>query len=419
MQEICFYLNSKTLEGMDLSKIHEDNPGIAGSEYEFLLVSYLLESRENGINPYLLANFHAILPHKNYSFVSNLDEACKFCIKKNIGEIVVDAKYFNKTILDKYGDKLSVYIWAHNTVTYELLDVFSRSCYIKKIINVGREQMELYRDHLATLKSTYIYNILPIKPKDFYKQKISNISNHNVVFIGSITKPKGFHLLAKAWKQILEKVPDAQLYVIGSGKLYNSNAKLGRYGLAEEDYEEEFIHYLTDYKTGELLPSVHLLGILGQEKYDVLGKCKVGVPNPSGVSETFCISGIEMQLMGCNIATILHPAYLDTVMNKKYLYKSVEELADYVVSRLNDASDDYDCLYHFVSSNFGIENNIQKWENLILGLSNNTIESISNYNYQSKKIKDILLRVKMHCPFFSFIPPVQLWYSLYNKYFRR
>ena len=78
--------------------------------------------------------------------------------------------------------------------------------------------------------------------------------------------------------------------------------------------------YLTNEK-GEVLPSVHFLGILKEEKLGVMGKCKVAVPNPTGVSECLPITAMEMQLAGCSIATVLHPAYLDTVFNKSYLYR--------------------------------------------------------------------------------------------------
>ena len=85
-------------------------------------------------------------------------------------------------------------------------------------------------DHRAFKKGTYIYNLcnynLPA-PKPFSARK-----NH-VVYIGSIVPLKGLHLLTKAWSSVLKEVPDAQLYIIGSGNLYNQNEKLGKYGIAE------------------------------------------------------------------------------------------------------------------------------------------------------------------------------------------
>lgn len=53
-QKIAFFLDKENLNKQDYSKILDGNPGIEGSEYKFLLVSYLLEQREKGINSILL-----------------------------------------------------------------------------------------------------------------------------------------------------------------------------------------------------------------------------------------------------------------------------------------------------------------------------------------------------------------------------
>ena len=274
--------------------------------------------------------------------------------------------------------------------------------------------MELYRDHIATCKSTYIYNVFPFKNKEYYASKINNSDNHNVVYMGNITKEKGFHVLAKAWKKVLKEIPDAQLYVIGSGNLYNSKIKLGRYGIAEESYEKIFMRFLTD-KNGLLLPSVHFLGLLKKEKYDIMGKCKVGVPNPTGKTETFCICGIEMQLMGCNITTIQHSAYYDTIYNKKYLYKYENQLASYIVKRLNAPSDNYDELYNFITTNFGTKN-IERWENIINNIDISIVENISQYNYQFKSLKDKLFKLKCKYSILKVLPCIEQFYLLMNKF---
>ena len=103
-------------------------------------------------------------------------------------------------------------------------------------------------------------------------------------------------MLAEAWSNVRERVPDAGLDVIGTGRLYDENAKLGKYGLAEETYEQEFMKWLTDEK-GEILPNVRFHGILGAEKYDVFRKCSIGVINPMA-TETFGLAAVEMEACG-------------------------------------------------------------------------------------------------------------------------
>lgn len=419
MKKIAFFLNNPTLPYRDYSSILDGNPGIGGSEYEFLLVSYLLEIRDNGLEIHLFTNCKGKLPHKRIHQVKNLNEACLYSTKHNISEMVVDIKHFSFDVLDNYKEFLKIIIWAHNNISYKLLDLFYDLSYIKKIVNCGREEMELYRDHLASYKSIFIYNIFPIKEKSYYQARIQNRNNHNVVYMGSIVKAKGFHVLARTWKRVIAEIPDAQLYVIGSGKLYNGNAKLGKYGIADRKYEELFMPYITD-KNGKIMESVHFCGILCEEKNDVLGKCKVAVPNPTGISECLPITTMEMQLMGCGITTLYHPAYLDTVMNKSYLYKNTSELADYIIKRLKEEPDDINKMYDFVFNNFGIEGNIEKWESMLTeNTSLNEIVPVSKYNYQHKKWKDRLLYIKSTHSIYRHLPCIEEFYLAKDKILRR
>ena len=412
-KKVAFFLDNSNLLDKDYTCIVNGNPGVGGSEYEFLLVSYLLDQRQNGIECVLLHNSKIELPHTLHVYIDNLGSACKYCQTHGINTLVIDIKSFNKITLDKYCQGIDIVLWLHNSATYSSLNLFNKLPYIKKLVNVGREQLELYRDHMATLKSTYIYNIIPIKEKSFYLSKMGDRNNHNVVYMGSLVPGKGFHLLAQVWKNVLKRVPDAQLYVVGSGKLYNSNAKLGKYGFAEESYEEKFMPYITD-ENGVILQSVHLMGVMNEDKYELLGKCKVGIPNPTGVSETFCICGLEMQLMGCNITTLYHPAYLDTIYNKSSLYKDPDQLVEYIINRLLTNNDNYDDLYDFVSKTFNAENSISKWERLFHDFDSNVVEPISDNNYQLKKVKNVLFTLKRRCPIFKIIPPIACFVNVLN-----
>ena len=48
---------------------------------------------------------------------------------------------------------------------------------------------------------------------------------------------------------------------------------------------------------------------------DILKNIRVGCPNPTGDSETFCLSAVEMQAMGCVVAAMEAPGYYDTFFN--------------------------------------------------------------------------------------------------------
>lgn len=136
---------------------------------------------------------------------------------------------------------------------------------IKRVVFVGRQQYDQYIDHRICKKATYVFNMFygklaQYQRKDDY-EKI-------VTYMGSIIPSKGFHILAEQWKKIVEQVPDAELYVIGSGSLYSKGARLGEYGIADSEYEKRFVPYLTD-EQGKILNSVHFCGVLGQEKYEI------------------------------------------------------------------------------------------------------------------------------------------------------
>lgn len=408
MRKIAFYINKPTLPNRNYSDLELGNPGLPGSEYEFLLVSQLLDKRNNDLSIYLLANFEGNFPHSNVVKVSDLESCCKVCEEFKIKTLVVDIKYFDKKVMDQYN-QLDYIIWAHNIMSIKQLTLLCELDYIKHIICVGREMMELFRDHPVSWKTNYIYNIFPVIEKNYYEEVMQNRDSHNVVYMGCLIEEKGFHVLAKAWKKILEQVPDAQLYVIGNGRLYDKDAPLGKYGQASPEYENTFMPYVTDVE-GNVLESVHFMGVMGNEKYDIISKCKVGVPNPNGTSETFCISGVEMQLYGAIVTAPFIPAFIDTFANHKYIYRHVSDLTQYVVSALL-SQNDYDKTYAFISNQFGIETNITRWEMLFNG--NLQIEPISCYRYRFKGLKNIMLYLKRILPMLNRIPIIEKWYNAY------
>ena len=154
-------------------------------------------------------------------------------------------------------------------------------------------------------------------------------------------------------------MPDAHLNVIGGGALYDRNSRLGKWGLAEEKDEQEFMPYLID-EEGKLLSSVTFWGVLGKEKDEVLNRTKVGVPNPGGVSETFCIAAIEMQLWGGLVTTIRYGGFIDTVGPTGLLYGRVDDIADCVASQLRREDNEYGKTLQFLEQ-FSFERVCCNW----------------------------------------------------------
>ena len=269
----------------------------------------------------------------------------------------------------------------------------------------GRLKREGIYTYKVFEKATYIYNCVPANDARERVQKMPYSKRGNVVvYVGSLVPYKGFHLLAQAWPQILKCVPDAELYVIGSGKLYNEKNSLGKWKLAESSYEELFMPYLVN--GSQIIPSVHFMGVMGKSKEEILLKSRVGVPNPSGITETFCLSAVEMQMCGCRIATINYPGYLDTVKNGK-LYGRKESLAEVVASLLRSTENHYESAMSYFENNFSFDSVSEKWEELLLSGEVRRTEKIHNLRYRLKWLKEFMRIIKHILPFMYRLPMLE------------
>lgn len=404
MKKVAFFLDNKAFASVDCSDILKGNPGIGGTENMFYVISTLLSCRDNDLEVKLFITADQVLPKVvNFEIVGNLLS----CIRKT-DEEAFDFLVIKHDVKNIYNDTLrnssniQFIIWAHVFMCFWELDYYAKLKKVYKIVNVGREALDLYIDHPAYEKSCFIYNCVPL-PEQVNCNLVPFEQRQPIVtYIGQLAPFKGFHLLAEAWPKVVSEIPDAQLYVIGTGKLYDRNSLLGSYGLAEVSYEQRFVKYLTD-DDGNILPGVHFMGVMGKEKEDILAKTKVGVPNPSGITETFCISAVEMQIQGAFVVTIKAPGYLDTVKNGS-LYSSRKRLAEEIVKALRRESDTYVVAQDYFKQHFSYEAVAKEWERLI----NNDIRpdehAIVNSSYRLKWLKRLLRVVKMRLPFLYRFP---------------
>ena len=366
MIKVAFYIPNRGFFQRNLENIFAGNPGIGGSEYSAILIASSL-SLDSTFDITLLCDVKGLFPHILKSEVCGcLEKALEYVEKKDFDFFIVDAKFLDENLLVRFRT-VKFIAWANCFVDLAQQKLFAKFDNLIKIVNVGRHQYELLTETDIKKKSTYIFNAVPTSFLKKFNGHIVPISErkHNVVYIGSLHRAKGFHILAKVWPQIIKEVPDAQLFIVGSGHLYGDSSKLGQWGIAQEEYEKEFMPFLTN--KNKIMPSVHFMGIMGDEKYQLLNDCKVGVPNPSGVSETFGYTAVEMQLMGCHVTTIKCPGYLDTVYEYENLYDSEEELSAKVISLLHNDYLNYDKIMNFISQ-FSLQQITDNWKNLLYDL---------------------------------------------------
>lgn len=414
---VAFFINNRTYSDLDCRRIMEGNPGIGGSEFVKLIISYLLSTRDNGIEVTVFTVSKGIFPEEIVQKqVSNLTEAVMVADANNVDYFVFDQNPQNMNLLrNVYPTHLKFITLCHNFVSIHTLDLLAADNRVFKIIAVGREQRDLFRDHPVFYKTDYIYNCVNIDASEKYEVSSYPVTNRKniVTFIGVINRFKGFHFLAQAWPKIIEAVPDAELYVIGAGNLYDRNIKLGKWGIADEEYENFFMQYLS--RNGKVLDSVHFLGIMGEEKNDILLHTKVGVPS-LGVPETFGLVAIEMQIMGTSIVTRECPGFLDTIVTGK-LIKNRKDLADCIIEELRSPHNNYEKNIERIRQRFSTNSVIEDWEALILTGKINRNEELVNKSFRYKWLKERLRLLKQKYKIFQILPPVEYFISIYSRHF--
>jgi glycosyltransferase involved in cell wall biosynthesis len=423
-KKVAFYFDNSRISQVDCRDIESGNPGIGGTEYLFLLISTLLTKRDNNIDITVFNTSKGWIPEClkvqiftsiNDAYVYADDHGYDyFVFRPQIGETFEEELKYSS-----FHGKTKLIPWCHNFLTYKQLSLYSKSDMIARIICVGREQMDLYMDLPAYNKSDYIYNCFDIDEDTIAAVRNNSFSERKniVTYIGSIVPAKGFHILAKAWPQIEKSVPDAQLYVIGSGQLYDRDAVMGSFNIAENTYESMFMRYLTN---GEKInENVHFMGIMGKEKESILLKTKVGVPNPSGNTETFGLTALEFQSNGAKVITKKCAGYMDTVFNGN-LYSDEKNIAKLIINALKSKDLDYESFVKKNDAIFSQDMVIKQWEKLfkdgyVLEPADRSFSKIPNKEFRLKWLKYILHKISSIASLESCIPPVDRFVNFIEK----
>lgn len=346
------------------------NPGVGGSEFNIVLLGYYLKST---YPEYEIIIFHQNLSNKYPTILKTVEIDSINSIPEILSKYCVDIYISSLTKrTDEWYEELAEYkikmiYFANNFPSKYRLRLYAKHKAISRVVFKTNEEYDKYIDDDIILKSDIVGNIIP----DSYGKREINYREPIVLFLGGLYPQKGFHILAKQWKRIHKKIPSAKLYVLGSGKLYDKNAKMGKYDLAQEDYEKEFIKFLTD-KDGNILPSVHFLGTVGSEKRSILPLVSVGVVNPSAKTETFCNSAVELQRAGIPVVTKAANSFLDVIVDKKsgFLFHTQRGMRRYIIKllknkELNKKMGEYGRQFSY---NFGPEPTILKWREVLDGV---------------------------------------------------
>ncbi|MBK7904442.1 MAG: glycosyltransferase family 4 protein [Proteobacteria bacterium] len=363
MARVAFFLDTRRIRSADLRDVDAGNPGVGGTEYMFFLVAAHL-ARRHQVSMYVTAAGHHP-PGIRYAVVRDIREAA-VAIRAAGEEIVIlrESEVLpNQALLGSM--KQSVVVWAHNFSSRKTLRICARLPGVARYLCVSREQHKGLRNEAVFRKADHIFNAVVAST---CPTELQPPTQDNVVYMGSLVKGKGFHVLARYWGDIARAVPTARLHVVGSRRLYNEGAALGPLGLASPRYERRFAKYVTEH--GRLRKDIVFHGVLGADKWRLLREAKVAVTNPTGAGETFCIGAAEFGLLGVPVVTRNVGGPIDVVENgvSGILFDDESELPDAVTSLLRDENRRAEMGRNAmarVRSRFDIEVVIEKWHKVI------------------------------------------------------
>ncbi|TXR53347.1 glycosyltransferase family 4 protein [Reinekea thalattae] len=334
MLKVAFVMDDSALGKYSSVSPENGNEGIGGTQYCFIALAYELTKSSMTIEPTLIhCNSEASLPNNLSAIcVSEPEMKCN-CNSVDFSAFDLIVARGDNAILQSWilNKGVPVVLWVHNHLKRHVLDAFGKNDLVQKVIFCGREQMALALDTKAAHKATYIYNMhYPLR-----QEYEINYASQIVVYIGNIIPSKGVHKLIRLWPMIKKEAPDARLKIIGSGQLYNQNAKLGRNGIAEAGYEKRIMKYL-DFEPEKY--DVEFLGLIRKDKYLHLASSSVAVPNPTGLTECCPGSVIECASVGLPVVSVNKFGMVDTVKDGStgILTVSDKQMIQSIVALLHD-----------------------------------------------------------------------------------
>jgi len=380
-KKIAFYLENEDIRDIDFRYPEKGNPGCGGTEYLFTATPYYLSTlKKNKYTIVLIANCIKRLPDNLYlACADNLEDAARTAKKLGCDIFIYRPRRDIKLDITPLIDNLRLLsiAWAHVQLPPETLKKMAKSDYLKKLVCVEHEQYDAIQDTaLAALKRlTFIVNGFDLD--GFRLSSIPNKDKKLVVYIGALVPQKGFHVLARAWPNVIKTHPDARLIVIGSSTLYDHNSSLGPWGVADKSYEEEEIIPHLKGKDGNPHKSVFFAKRLGHEKKEILHKALIGVANPTGISENCPGSSLEFSASGTAVISGAYFGMVDVIKHKEtgLLGKKIDDLTMNICKLIENpkiAIKMGEEGVNYVQMRYNWKNVINEWDALINSIVNDS-----------------------------------------------
>lgn len=376
--KVGLFFKNERISDIDASKPEEGNPGFGGREFMNLSIAYYLKKNHLGsLEPTLYTEVYSKLPRGlSFQVVGDLFLALKQSQKDGVSffilDVTLDFSRMKEILSVAEACSVKTIVRLGLFPSPEILKLLSESISVVAVVCVEQHASQMLKDHDIFKKVVVMRNaisFLPFRDITPYTQRNSK----RVVYLGSVTPQKGFGMLAKVWLNILDAHPDAELHVIGSGKVYARDNVMGEWGIAHEDFECEYIRPYLAGKNGKPNSSVYFHGAMGKEKIKIIETAQVGIANPSGHTETFCISAVELQAAGLPVIAGARGGLFDTVSNNNsgYLVSTENELEEkivYILDNLEHAKRMSNCAVEFVQEKYDFDNISLEWARFLLML---------------------------------------------------
>lgn len=303
---IGFILDDSGLS-VDLCYPPKGNPGVGGTLYLFAGLAYELATRFSFECLIAHVSEDVKLPHyikesfisSHGSFRHTLHDTCDLWIFRAGGSDM-------QRTLDHLPCSTPKIAWAHNHLRPREYELLAREPSVRAIVHVGAEQHALAGMSVGLSKAVCIPNALYM-PSSIEKSP----ATARAVYLGALVPSKGFGRLARVWPDIVTQMPGAQLDVIGSADLY-SGTRLASGKVMFPNFEARVKKRLAAlYSDGSI--RFHGRIIDPMRKAELLSSCRVGLPNPTGWTETFCLSAVEMSMHGVWVVAPRRWGFMDTV----------------------------------------------------------------------------------------------------------
>ena len=306
----------------------------------------------------------------------------------------------NAGIMEKLrSSNIRPIVWSHIDLASEVADWLDRE-WITGVVAVSDFCRVAVLHHSRYRRIGRIYN--PLNP--FYAGENGLLQAdlkhpRQAVFSGYVGETKGAHHMFQCWRHVRRTLPDAQLVVAGSAKLYRHDAQVGAFGVASPEFEQHHLHPLA-LEFGSLENAgVHLVGLLSPiELRSLYHRSSLGVINLNAhnATETFSCSGVEMAACGLTVFSMASAALPETLgfTGDAVLVTEPTQLAQAFVDALNRPNDPIrvEAQRRQFRDRYRLGRILDSWEELLVAPADRYFDLAGPWQYK-RNFKYVLKRI--------------------------